>query len=37
MSLWVDLKILLATLYTLGGKDTCGCLWVIPPSGSERA
>ena len=31
MSLWVDLKILLATLYTLGGKGHVRLSWVIPP------
>ena len=32
MSLWVDLKILFATLITLGGKGHVPLSWVIPPS-----
>jgi lipopolysaccharide/colanic/teichoic acid biosynthesis glycosyltransferase len=31
MSLWVDIKILLATIYTLGGKGHVPLSWVIPP------
>lgn len=32
MSLWVDLKIILATIYTLGGKGHVPLSWVIPPT-----
>ncbi len=38
MSPWVDLKIILATLYTLGGKGHVPLSWVVPPTKfQERA
>jgi lipopolysaccharide/colanic/teichoic acid biosynthesis glycosyltransferase len=37
MSPWVDLKILLATLYTLGGKGHVPLAWIIPSPRIEKA
>jgi hypothetical protein len=37
MSPWVDVKILLATLYTLGGKGHVPLAWIIPSPRVERA
>jgi hypothetical protein len=37
MSPWVDVKILLATLYTLGGKGHVPLSWIIPSPRIEKA
>jgi lipopolysaccharide/colanic/teichoic acid biosynthesis glycosyltransferase len=36
LSAWLDLKILAATLFTLGGKHPASLRWLLPPSRDEQ-